>query len=707
MTFFITFFNKRSAYTKFILSLVVTGIFVLVFWLGTTHRAPRVILVGFDGLDNIHLAKLITEGRLPNFKKIRDEGAWGDLKTIEPILSPIVWTSIETGRSPEDHGVFHFFEEDKSGTLRPVSSLGRRVPALWNIAAHYGVRPGFIGWYASWPAEEVGDGFIISNQISAALASAPESPLGLTYPPVLESEVADMFPADDPLKKAMGRFINMPLDDVSMGGKAAAHEFYLMYNSVEFTRRAAFILTDRFRPELLGLYFKFPDVVEHFFADYSPPAIHGSPSPDIVAFEDAVDRCYEYLDEILGDIMTLMGDETTLIICSDHGFRSGENKPPFSSSVHTLYPVFWHRKNGSVILYGHGIGPGTKLTRASIYDIAPTVLHLLDLPLSQELEGTVLWDALNGAVGTKFDVHEVPSYSDVPTPKVKIEGEMDIQAMRQELQALGYLGAGEGILSKGTPRDHAMIYSNHALIKLQNNKTNEAYTLFETAAGIDSEFELAPLYMGIIDQRRDRLDSAVTHLRRALDLKPDSPMAMTALGDIYYRKGMKEEANILFERFHQIPSSLPDAHYRAALYFFQTASYQKTLEALTRGLKFTDAPDLEAKFHNLAGITLGELKDYEKAETAFLHVLSVMPTYNRAHMNLGMLYNRMGRFDKAWQELKTFERIQPGSLYLLNELGRASLGKGDKTAAIAYFEKSISQYAQQPEIAELLAKARR
>src|SRR4029450_41521 len=87
----------------------------------------------------------------------------GPLRSVEPLLSPLVWTSIATGRRPQDHGVFDFVEIAPDGKPTPITSTQPRVPALWNLANTYGRSSGFIGWYASYPAEDV-KGFIVSDR---------------------------------------------------------------------------------------------------------------------------------------------------------------------------------------------------------------------------------------------------------------------------------------------------------------------------------------------------------------------------------------------------------------------------------------------------------------------------------------------------------------------------------------------------------------
>src|SRR5690606_16639541 len=83
----------------------------------------RVLVLGFDGLDPETVDLLISEGELPNFARLRREGAYGRLRSAQPMLSPILWTTIATGRTPDAHGIGHFVALDPAtGEALPVTS---------------------------------------------------------------------------------------------------------------------------------------------------------------------------------------------------------------------------------------------------------------------------------------------------------------------------------------------------------------------------------------------------------------------------------------------------------------------------------------------------------------------------------------------------------------------------------------------------------
>ena len=81
---------------------------------------------------------MLKQGQLPQFKKLIDNGAHGILKSQNPMFSPIIWTSIVTGKTPQVHGIDGVVFNEKF--QENYSSNNRKVQALWNIVRSSGKR---------------------------------------------------------------------------------------------------------------------------------------------------------------------------------------------------------------------------------------------------------------------------------------------------------------------------------------------------------------------------------------------------------------------------------------------------------------------------------------------------------------------------------------------------------------------------------------
>ncbi|GAH40228.1 unnamed protein product, partial [marine sediment metagenome] len=78
---------------------------------------------------------------------------YGILNSIEPMQSPLLWTTMVTGKLPPDHGIEDYVVKlpDQPEPV-PIGSGQRKVKALWNILSEYGETVAFMDWWASYPA---------------------------------------------------------------------------------------------------------------------------------------------------------------------------------------------------------------------------------------------------------------------------------------------------------------------------------------------------------------------------------------------------------------------------------------------------------------------------------------------------------------------------------------------------------------------------
>ena len=112
----------------------------------TQPLAKKVLLIGWDAADWKIANPLLDAGLMPTLDGMISEGVMGNIATLQPILSPMLWNSIATGKRPHKHGIHGFMEPDPhSGGIRPVSSTSRKVKALWNILTQRGYKTHVLG----------------------------------------------------------------------------------------------------------------------------------------------------------------------------------------------------------------------------------------------------------------------------------------------------------------------------------------------------------------------------------------------------------------------------------------------------------------------------------------------------------------------------------------------------------------------------------
>lgn len=96
-----------------------------------------------------------------------------------------------------------------------------------------------------------------------------------------------------------------------------------------------------------------------------------------------------------------------------------------------------HRRNGMVIFKGPHIHAGRKIEAAQIIDLAPTILHIMGVPIPSDMDGKILWDLFaDGSELSRDASFQKPKYrhrkSLAPDPE-------DDEKIRKCLEELGYL----------------------------------------------------------------------------------------------------------------------------------------------------------------------------------------------------------------------------------------------------------------------------
>ena len=82
----------------------------------------RLIIIGLDGLEPTLAEKYMSEGKLPNFSKLKKNGAYARLQTTIPSISPVAWSSFMTGSNPSKHNIFDFLSRNPKTYLPDLSS---------------------------------------------------------------------------------------------------------------------------------------------------------------------------------------------------------------------------------------------------------------------------------------------------------------------------------------------------------------------------------------------------------------------------------------------------------------------------------------------------------------------------------------------------------------------------------------------------------
>lgn len=420
----------------------------------------RLLVIGWDAADWQVIDPLLAQGKMPALQRLIGRGVRGNIATLQPIYSPMLWTSIATGKRAYKHGVHGFTEPAPGGNaVRPISSLARSTKAFWNILNQLGKRSNIVGWWPSHPAEPI-RGSMVSNHFQTAppvpqaagdsttkfveggSIDPPAWPMlpGTVHPPSLAAHLAEF--RVHPVELTAEHILPFVprLRDIDQAKDKGPQTIAKTLAEITSIHSAATALMQLEPWDVMAVYYDGIDHFGHAFMRYHPPRLPWVPEQQFELYKGVIEAAYRYHDMMLGTLLALAGDDTTVVLLSDHGFRSDHLRPR-SVPLEPAGPAAEHRELGILVMAGPGVRRGTgRIHGASVLDICPTVLTLFGAPVGLDMDGKPLltaldtdaepehvfsWDAIEGDAGTH-------------PPDARSDATADTEAMRQLID-LGYV----------------------------------------------------------------------------------------------------------------------------------------------------------------------------------------------------------------------------------------------------------------------------
>jgi predicted AlkP superfamily phosphohydrolase/phosphomutase len=455
--------NKRKKIAWIALGLVVTDClaFLIVHMVSRPdgNRKTRVYVVGLDGATWDIIDPLIEQGKLPVFKELKENGAWSRLRTFEPTLSAVVWTSIATGKSMLKHGIVDWVFVNKQNIKVPYSSSEKRTPSIWEMMDEKGRRSVVLNWFVTDPPDAV-KGVMVSDSFAPALFrsfSRKDSPMDFSdtvYPRAEFKELLDFFnrvQSEGALKYP--RLVQeMKIPDYLLQYRErygveptrvpilSLWNLFLVYNRIEDLLVDRYLEKDDY--DLFLAYYRFPDVFFHFATVFLEKEYHDRIDALIENREPTAEDLAEFNLKMADVSLPLLKDKEILlekiyeravkenaylIIASDHGFR-------LTSRGYNHYglPAGIPPPDGILMMLGPDVKRNTEV-QATVYDITPSILYLTGLPVGRDMDGRPLLEAFTAKRPVRTTVYtrmkHLPGKEDRDRNRKKIE----------ELKTLGYI----------------------------------------------------------------------------------------------------------------------------------------------------------------------------------------------------------------------------------------------------------------------------
>ena len=654
----------------------------------------KILLIGWDAADWKVIHRLVDSGKMPNMAKFIEDGVIGNLATLYPELSPMLWTSIATGKRPFKHGILGFIEPDPHGKgVRPITNISRKTKAIWNILSQNGKKSNVIGWWPSHPAEPI-NGVMISNHYQRAVAPHgkpwPMKP-GTIHPERLIRNLTAL--RVHPQDLDVGLILNFvpDLPEIDQEKDKRIENLAKTIADCTTVNRAAIALMHHEPWDFTAVYF---DAIDHFchgFMNYHPPRLSWVNEKDFEQYQHVVDSGYIYHDILLGMLLSKTDKNTTVMIISDHGFHSDHLRPRHIP-MEPAGPAVQHRPYGIFGVKGPGIKKDEIIYGASLLDICPTILTIFGLPVGQDMDGKPLvnifreppdikvlpsWDEIIGADGRhppdrRMDPVEAREalqqlvslgYIDKPDENREKAAEDAVRELRYNL-ARSYIDAsqyGNAVpvleeLHGKWPDEYRfgiqLVISCQALkeikkaralldelfVRKKNNMKEAAKQLKERH---EKNGDKKPEELSAKEQRE---------LRKLVAQASSNPYAMQYLmGSLLFEEGKKDEALVYLKRAEKSDSTQPGLYIRLGEVYFQMKRFPDAERSFQKTLKID--PESADAYMGLSQCYL-HTKRPMKAADSVLASLGLRYHNPKGHFILGISLHRMGRIEEAVRALK-------------------------------------------------------
>jgi len=718
------------------------------------NTGAKVVLLGLDGADWQLLDPLIQAGKVPTLARLKQSGAWANLRSMDPMLSPLLWTTLATGKPPEEHGVMDFMVRDpETGRPSPVGANSRRVRALWNFFSAAGRSCDVIAWWATWPAEAV-NGTLISDRVAYSLFSVDGGPppKGAVFPESYAGEVARLkVSAESITAQELRPFVQISaselqdlrrkaLTDPVLAAKDPVLHLTRILSGAKTYQSIALNLLSRGQSDLFALYYQGIDEVSHRFAHFADPKMDMVSEADHARFRNAVQAYYIYQDQQLSEILSRTDPASLVIVISDHGFKSGTARPKDHPPDLEGQPARWHRNYGIFLASGPMVAPGEKES-LSLLDIAPTILSAAGLPAAADMPGRLRTDLFTASFAGALPQQRIPTYEQgrltgsSPGASDDAGSASAAHAMEENLRSLGYIGGGgPPSQGSGTAFSHAALAGIH----LQNGKLPEAEKEAKAALQLEPGYLPALVYLAEVYERQKRYDAALPLARQAA--ASDSPDRQSGLfllvANLYVALGKSREGlddmraflprrgleSDLHSALGILESASGDssgalAEYRRALELdplaqepikrlFDLYRKENKLDLLVPVLQSAVQKNPDSAFHsNFLALCLDQTGKGKEAEEFYLRALKSDPEHVSALINLASLMARQRRLDEAVPLFKRALSRDPTSLEARVGLGAALSLQGHHDEAVATLEEGEKLGVSSPTLYNALAMA--
>lgn len=631
----------------------------------------KVLLIGWDAGDWKIIGPLLAKGQMPSLQKIIKQGVYGNMSTLNPPYSPMLWTSVATGKTADKHGILGFVEvlSDLSG-IQGVTTNSRKSRALWNIFHNQGLKSNLVGWWPSFPAEPI-NGVIISDKFQKVSADpTKQSPIkqGTIHPKELTPEYRElrMFPWEITKQHILPFIPNAKNIDQEKDKSLISFSRVMAHNAS--VHNAATKVIRETEWDFTAVYYDFIDHMCHNFMKYHPPRLQGMPEGPFAMYNGVIEGAYRYQDMMLGRMLQLVDDNTTVIVMSDHGYESGTKRLLKMPKVQAS-PAMEHRQFGMFAACGPNINKNKKVYGLGLLDIAPTILHHFDLPVGRDMDGRVIDEMFTKSNPIKY----IDSWEDMPGDFGELEKKESTNITTDEetleqLVELGYIDAVDEKLDKAIVRVKSDLKHNLSRVYRGRKKFEAAKELLLELLEQKDKIDIGHYYIDLVKIALENKDYKEAEAFLEKFKTSESKLKLNTFfyeAEILAGNRRLKEARDLLEK--EVPKRNLNSELRYKLGSVKVGlnQYKEAIQDFEVAIAIE--PD-KAKYHKGMADAYYGLGQYEETIDYAITSIELVNNYPKAHYLLGQALEKIGDLEQAKLAYETADKLK-----LRNDDGRAKI----------------------------------
>ncbi len=271
-----------------------------------TRPKPSLLLIGLDGVGPEILDPLVEAGDLPNLSRLMDKGAYGPLRSTTPPTTFPAWSSFLTGAEPSSHGIPDFTIR-KGYRISFAGAADRRAPTWMEHLESLGLRVGVAWFPMTYPPLPL-CGYHISGWDSPVTSRGDSS---FVHPGALHTDLATRFGEEHLSFDTIDEFSDTDNWHIATAGA--------LLERIEKRTEIALHMLANYPVDVAAFYFGQTDTAAHHFFAFHDPASPRRPETFDPRLSHALRNVYIAADEAVGRLVDAVGDDTTVMVMSDHG----------------------------------------------------------------------------------------------------------------------------------------------------------------------------------------------------------------------------------------------------------------------------------------------------------------------------------------------------------------------------------------------------